>query len=144
MKAIVEAVATSIASEVSGASGWTIQKHSPMWRNPEMGMVLYVYGTRRFPGEFRTTGTREDIYEVAVELMEPASQEDLEREESAELAFQDKVDALVTWADAHEILGASAYRLDYVSLSYQDDLRRELMVRYARMTLHARKTAVYT
>lgn len=144
MKEIVDEIASLIDSEVSEASDWLVQKHSPIWRNPEQGKTLYIYGTRRFPGEFRTTGTREDIYEIVVELMEPANQEDLAREEEGELAFQSSVDLLVAWADSHQNLGDVAHRLDYVSLSYQDDLRREMMVRYARMTLHARANQVYT
>lgn len=142
MKDIVNAIADSIESEI--AEEWTSQRHSPIWRNPEEGPMLYIYGTRRFPGEFRTTGTREDIYEIVVEVMEPADQSDLVREEEAELEFQDRVDQLVTWADSHQLIADVCHRLDYVSLSYQDDLRRELMVRYARMTLQARKNAVYT
>lgn len=142
MKDIVNAVADAIEADISET--WTIQRHSPIWRDPNEGPMLYIYGTRRFPGEFRTTATREDIFEVVVELMEAASQGDLNRDEAAELAFQDRVDQLVTWADANQNLGDDVHRLDYISLSYQDDLRRELMVRYARLTLHARKNAVYT
>lgn len=141
MKDIVNAIADSIEAEVD--QDFTVQRHSPIWRNPDDGDVLYVYGTRRFPGEFRTTGTREDIFEIAVELVEPANQDDLTREEEAELDFQERVDALVVWTDSHQLLEGVAHRLDFISLSYQDDLRRELMVRYARITLHARKTSVY-
>lgn len=142
MKAVVNAVADSIESEIQ--EEWTVQRHSPIWRDPNEGPMLYIYGTRRFPGEFRTTGTREDIFEIVVEVMESADQGDLQRDEDAELDFQDRVDQLVTWANAHQNLGNDAHRLDYISLSYQDDLRRELMVRYARLTLHARANQVYT
>lgn len=136
----MNAIADSIEAEVN--EEFVVQRHSPLWRNPDDGAMLYIYGTRRFPGDYRLTGYREDVYEVAVELVEPASQDDLRREESEELDFQERVDALVSWTDSHQTL-APAHRLDFVSLSYQDDLRRELMVRYARITLHARRDEEY-
>ena len=141
MKQIVEAIASSIATEIPTIG--KIQRHSPIWRDPGEGPMLYVYGTRRSVGSYRTTGYREDQYEIAVELMEQANQEDLKRDQTAELAFQDKADSLVAWADKHQQL-APAHRLDFASLSYQDDLRRELFVRYARVTLLAYMNAVYS
>ena len=141
MKAIVNAVADSIEAEIPTIG--TVQRHSPIWRDPDKGPMTYIYGTRRVIGSYRTTGFREDQYEIVVELMEKADQADLTRDQAEELAFQDKADSVVAWADTHQEL-APAHRLDFVSLSYQDDVRREHFVRYARVTLLAFMNAVYS
>lgn len=139
MNDIINAIADSLDT---ATTGWTVQKFDPVWRDPSDGNMIYVFGTRQFPGEFRTTQTREDIYEVVVEAVEPNNAEPLARDEAAELAFAEFARSLVAWADAHQDLD-DIHRLDYVGLSYAPDVRREMAVRYCQMTLHARKNATY-
>lgn len=143
MKDVVNAIADSLETEVATPNGWTVQRFDPIWRNPEDGPMLYVYGTRMVPGDFRTTGTREDIYEVVVSYMEATGTSDaLTRDETAELDFADKVTSLREWADEHQTL-TGIHRLDYVGISFAPDVRREAAVRYCEMTLHARRVATY-
>lgn len=137
----MDAIAASLTAERPTIG--KIQKHSPIWRDPSEGPMVYIYGTRRVVGSYRTSSYREDQFEIVVELMEQVTQDDLQRDQSAELAFQDKADSVVTWADAHQHLAPVAHKLDFVGLSYQDDLRREMFVRYARVTLIAYKNAEY-
>lgn len=141
MKAIVNAVADSLLVERPALG--TIQRHSPIWRDPEAGPMVYVFGVNRSVASYRTSEHREDVFEIVVEIVERANQPDLDRDEAAELAFLDKADSLVTWADSHQTLPNVAHRLDFIGLSYPDDVSREHFVRYARMTLLAYKNAVY-
>lgn len=143
MKDVINAIADSLESEVGTPGGWAVQRFDPVWRDPSEGKTIYVFGTRQVPGEFRTTGTREDIYEVIVEAVEPSSAEMLTRDEDAELDFAEFAQSLTQWADDHENLPPTIHRLDYTALSYAPDVRREAAVRYCQMTLHARKNATY-
>lgn len=144
MKNIVNAIADSLQTEVATPSGWTIQRFDPIWRNPEEGPMLYVFTTGEAPGGFRTTGTRQDICEVIVELVEATGSTDaLTRDATAELNFLDKAKSLKTWADSHQSLPPNIDQLDYIRLATPADVRREAAVRYAQLTIHARETAVY-
>lgn len=142
MKAIVNAVADSLLAERPALG--TIQRHSPIWRDPEAGPMVYVFGVSRSVGTYRTNEYREDVFEIVVEIVEQANQPDLDRDEAAELTFYDKADSLVTWADSHQVLPSVAHRLDFNGLSYPDDVSREHFVRYARMSLLAFKNSDYS
>lgn len=141
MREIVDAIADSIEPEFSD---FKAQRHDPIWHDPAEGRQLFVFGVRMFPGDFRTTGTREDVYEVAVRIIEPiaTADETLVRDEAAELEFSELATTMRAWADQHQSL-EGIHRLDYVSLSFAPDVRQEAFVRYAEMTLHARKNATY-
>lgn len=142
MNDVIDLIADSIEAEVATPGSWTVQRFDPIWRNPEDGKTIYIFGVRQFPGSYRTTGTREDVYEVVVEAVEPSNTDALTRDEDLELAFSTFAQSLVTWADGHQNLGI-IHQLDYVGLSYAPDVRREAAVRYCQMTLHARKSATY-
>lgn len=147
MRDLIDAIAESLAAEVELADGWTIRKYDPIWRNPGDGKVLYVFVTRESRGGINTNGSREYGYEVALEYVESAAgvQTDVpgtsERDETAELQLLDTAQALQEWALAHDSVGPStqqvAYRLDYQGTDYNPELRRELMVRYFRISLVA-------
>lgn len=141
MKDVVEAIASSIEESFTD---FKAVRNDPIWHDSMEGRQLFVFGVRMFPGEFRTTATREDVYEVAVRLVEPIASQDetLVRDEQAELDFADLATQMRQWADAHETL-EGIHRLDYVGLSFAPDVRQEAFVRYAEMTLHARKNATY-
>jgi hypothetical protein len=144
MRAYIDEIAASIVAEVAGAAGWRLRKHQPLWTTTEDVATLYVYGARRMIGEFRTTGSREDIFEIILEYREPADDQEIsfERSEAAEAALDEKVDALVTWADNHEQL-TSAHRLDYVLANYAPATRRQLPVRAFEVVLQVRDVATY-
>lgn len=141
MKDLVNAIADSLETELDLG---TIQRHSPMWRNPEDGPMVYVFWINDSVGSYRTTGSREDQIQVIVEVVEPAEQLELQREEEAELEFADKLLSLRTWAFDHQSFPDVCHRFDLINLSSPDDVRRELMVRYGRATCVALVDVEYT
>jgi hypothetical protein len=145
MKEAVEAIADAIDDE-DFSDDWTIKKHDPVWRNPQAGKVLAVYGTRRFVSEYRTNSYRYDTFEIVLEYMESAGRQavTLQRDEAAELAIHDVADELVQWVDDHQSLASAGIdALDFVQTTYAPRVNREAMVRYIQITIHARKKSVY-
>lgn len=136
MKQLVDAVATSIVAEVAGAGTWTVEKFDPLWRNPKKGKVLNIYSGRTSPGGARWTGSQEDLVEVIVEYAESSGNQPatLKRDQAAELAAEDVADSLRDWALAHEEGFSPAYRMDWIGTEYVPQVRRELFVRYCRVT----------
>lgn len=144
MKAVVDAVAESIVAEVTNASLWTVNKFSPVWRNPLEGETLHVYATTVVPGTFRTTGSVEDIGEIVVEYAEPVESDVLTRDETAELAAYDVADSLRSWSRDHQAFGSiGVHAFDFVRLDYASGVNREAFVRYCRVTFQARVTQTY-
>lgn len=141
MKELVEAVADSIEAELDLG---TVQRHSPIWRDPAGGPMVYVFWTNESIGSYRTTGSREDLIELVIEVVEPVDQSDLQRDEEAELEFSDKLKALRQWAFAHQAFPGVAHGFNLVGLSSPDDVRRELMVRYGRATCLASVNVEYS
>jgi hypothetical protein len=140
---LIDAISASMVAEVPGAADWRLRKHQPLWVSTVEEPTLYIYGVRSFPGEFRTTGSREDIYEIVVEYHEPATdQEGFERSEQAEADLDGLAQSIQSWADDHQTLGAS-HRLDYISTDYAPNVRRQLLVRAFQVTFQARKVALY-
>lgn len=137
MRALVEAVAESIESEISESSEWTIEQHDRMWRNPKKGKVLNIYPERRFPGQARWTGGTVDIVEISLEYGEPASskQTRLQRDEDASWSADEVVDSLREWALAHEAGFSPAHKLDWAGTDYSPRVRPEMFVRYARCVI---------
>lgn len=148
MKEIVDKIKDLVDAE-SFSDGWTFRKHNPVWRNPSTGKVLAIYGTRRGRGEFRVTGSEENVYEIIIEYTEGASTQtqNLERDEAAELAVCDVLDRLVTWVFAHQTLSLQSlpevHRFDWVETRYPDGVRREASVRYGQVIVQARRNQAY-
>ena len=134
MKALVEAVANSIESEVADASEWTIETTDRMWRNPKDGKNLNVYAERRFDAGARWTGGTVDAVEVTLEFGVPAAskQRRLERDEVATFEADDVADQIADWAAAHEAGFSPAHKMDFVEANYSPRVRPELFVRYVR------------
>lgn len=134
MRALVEAVANSITSEVAASSEWTIEQFDRMWRNPKAGKVLNIYAERRIPSSPRWTGGTMDLVEVTIEYGEPAAakQTRLQRDETASWEADDVADTLRTWALAHENGFSPAWKMDWAGTDYSPRLRPEMFVRYAR------------
>lgn len=133
MRDLVEAVAESIASEVEDASGWTIETHDRMWRNPRSGKVLNVYAERRLPGTPRWTDGTNDLVELTLEYGEPAKQQaKLKRDEAASWEADEAADALRDWALAHQAGFSPAWKMDWAGTDYSPRVRPEIFVRYAR------------
>lgn len=147
MKAVVDAVAASIFAEVTGANTWTFQKSDPVWRNPAKGKVLNVYATTVRPGEFRTTGSVEDVGEIIVEYTEAAPNQlpTLSRDEAAERAAYDTADLIRTWARNHQTFATTppVHRFDLIRVDYAPGVVREGMVRYCRLTFEAAVQSQY-
>jgi hypothetical protein len=136
VNALLTAVAASIVAEVSGAGSWTVKKTDLMWRNPESGKVLNVFLGREIPGLPRWTGGAIDLVEVIVEYAEPAPEntQELDHDETAEFAANDVARSLRTWALSHEDGFSPAYKMDWTGTEYTPQVRRELFVRYCRVT----------
>lgn len=137
MNALLDAVAESIVAEVPGASSWTLEKTDPMWRNPKKGQVLNVFLGREIPGTPRWTGGTMDLVEVVVEYAEPAPENarDLAHDETGEFAANDIARSLRNWALSHEEGFVPAHKMDWSGTDYTPQVRRELFVRYCRVTL---------
>ena len=144
MKAVINTVATSIQTEVVASIGSpTIKKYDRIWRNPTDGKVLSIYGGREFPGEFRTTGNREDIFEVILEYCEPSDAQVLDKVEASELALYDVASALKEWADNHQTL-TGIHRFDWVGTDHSPIMRgQELLTRFFQMRFQARGVEAY-
>lgn len=152
MRELLEVIAGSVEAEVTEASDWTIIKHRPLWRNPELGKCLYVYipnESAASPG-YRTTGSVEDAIEVWLEYVEPAEgqAQNLERDEEAELEALEVGKALKDWARGHQSFGTasfdlptSVHRFDYSDTTYNP--QSELLVRYSRTRCFAYITSEY-
>lgn len=136
MNALVDAVATSIVAEVTGAGTWTLEKVAPMWRNPRKGKVLNVYQGRELPGTPRWTGGTVDIIEIVCEYTEPAPEQarDLKHQQAGEYAANDVARDLREWALAHEAGFSPAHKMDWGGTDYTNQVARELLVRYCRVT----------
>ncbi len=147
MRAIVDAVAASIVSEVSGAGTWTVEKFDPIWRNPGKGKTLSVYGPYLMAGDFRTTGSVEDLNQIIVEYTESAGTsavETLTRNAAAELAAYDQADALRAWAQNHQAFpAAGVHRFDLNRVDFHPGVPRQGLVRYCRLTFEAATVAEY-
>lgn len=135
MKALVDAMATSIVAEVTGANTWTVEKAGTIWRDPRRGKVLNIYSDPTRQGEARWTGSTIDIASVVVEYTEPATEQakKLRRSEAGEQAAEDVADALRTWALSHEAGFTPAYKMDCSEVNYASNLPRQLYVRYCRL-----------
>lgn len=155
VKDVVQAIADSITAEVTDASDWTLQLHDPIWRNPKDGTQLAIYGltdvnasqaANTGGGGFRTSGYHEDIHEIVVEYIEPASkkQRRLTRDEEAELDLYDRAEALRAWSDAHQSLPTvNVHRFDWIRTSHAPTMRQELLVRFFQLNFYARKVNSY-
>ena len=136
MNALIDAVATSIVAEVTGANAWTVEKKDPMWRSPHKGEVLNIFhgGDRR--GEPRWTGGTIDIVEIVVEYAEPAPENarNLEHDQTGEYAANAEALKLRQWALSHEEGFAPAHKMDWARTDYTPNVRRELFTRYCRVT----------
>lgn len=142
---LIDAVSDSIVSEVDEADQWMVEKFDPMWRNPKKGKVLNVYVASTRPGTARWTGGQEDIIDVTVEYGEPAPEQvrNLDRDEEAELAATDIAASLRTWALAHEAGFSPAWKMDWAGTDFTPNVRRELFVRYCRLTFRFTLTVEY-
>lgn len=146
MKDIIDTVVTSILAAFPASTDWEVCKYDPIWKDERRGPQLYVYGQRRRPGEYRTTQTREDIYELVIEYVEPAVEQtqSYTRNEANELAMIEFADDLVAWADGHQLwAGGTAHRFDWIATEYPADVRRELGVRFFRLRLEGRRNSEY-
>ena len=136
MRALVEAVANSIESEVAESSEWQIEQFDRMWRNPKKGKVLNIYAEAGTPAGARTTGGIEKVVEVTLEYGEPTQgQASLVRDAEASYAADEVADALEEWAFAHEAGFSPAWKMDWAGTQYSPRVRAEMFVRYARVTL---------
>lgn len=146
MNSLIDAMAASIAAQVSNASTWTIEKNSPMWRNPRKGKVLSVYQGRELPGNPRWTGGQIDIVEIVCEYAEPAPEQsrDLSHSQTGEYAANDVARDLREWALAHEEGFSPAHKMDWVGTDYTPQVARELFVRYCRVTFQFEVSVSFT
>lgn len=118
----------------------------PMWRDPRKGSYLAVYQLNRRPGEWRTTASRDDVYPVILEYVEPATKQakKLERDPDAERAAREFADEVVEWCDSHQAFGDDGiWRFDFVELLYPDDVAREGLIRYWQAACEAHRVATY-
>lgn len=145
MNALLDAVAASIVAEVDGADDWTVEKKDPMWRNPKKGQVLNVFLGRELPGALRWNTAMMDLVEVVVEYAEPAPENarNLSHDETGEYAANSVARDLREWALAHEGGFSPAHKMDWVGTDYTPQVRRELFVRYCRVTLQFEVVASY-
>lgn len=135
MNALIDAVATSILAEVTGANAWTFKKAEAMWRNPNKGKVLNIYlGTPR-PGEPYWTGGTVDEIEIVVEYTEPAPEQarDLDHDVTGEYAANDVAAALRDWGLAHQEGFSPAHKMDWAGTEFTPQVSRQLFVRYCRV-----------
>lgn len=146
MNALIDAVATSIVDEVSGAHDWTVEKKDVMWRNPKKGKVLNVYPGPERPGEPRWTGGTNDVVEIIVEYAEPAPEnvQNLEHDETGEYAANAEARKIREWALAHPEGFSPAHKLDWIGTEYTPQVERELFVRYCRVRFEAVVEVVYS
>lgn len=136
MRALVEAVANSIESEVSDSSEWEIEQFDRMWRNPKKGKVLNVYAEARVPSQPEFTGGTFDTVEITLEYGEPTQgQPKLERDAEASYSADDVADQLRDWAANHTEGFTPAWKMDWAGTQYTPRVRPEMFVRYARVTL---------
>lgn len=154
-KDIVNAIADSIVAEVDGADAWTILRHEPIWKNPQNGVQLAIYGNveantlltaNAAGGGIRTNGYHEDSYEIVVEYIEPAARKQKRgtRDEEAELDLYDRAEEIRAWADAHQAFpDVDAHRFDWIRTSHAPTFRQELLVRFFQLTFQARKLHQY-
>lgn len=134
MKALIDAMATSIVAEVSGAGTWTVEKAGTVWRDPKRGKVLNIYSEPTRRGEPRWTGGTIDVASVVVEYTEPApEQKNLRRDVTKEQAAEDVADSLRDWALSHEAGFSPAHKMDCIEVNYTSNVRREHFVRYCRV-----------
>ena len=144
MKALVDAVAASIESELATA-GWTIETKDRMWRNPKKGKVLNVYAERRLNTGARWTGSTIDAVEVTLEFGVPTSkQTQLDRDEDASFEADDVADQLADWARAHESGFLPAWKMDFVEANYSPRVRPEMFSRYVRCLVRFEVVAAYS
>jgi hypothetical protein len=144
-KAVVDELARLIENEVPDSTTWTVVRNDPMIRNPKDGPVLSIFTARRFPGEVRTNGYREDVYEIIFDYSEPAGDQaaTLVRDEQAEVDLYDVEASLVDFLDNHQLLPDISHRLDFVATDHAAAVRREAFVRYFQIRVHARVISEY-
>ena len=136
MNALIDAVADSIVNEVEGADEWLVEKKDPMWRNPRKGKVLNVYLGNESPGVPRWTGGTIDLVDIVVEYAEPAPENarNLTHDEEGEYAANAEARKIREWGLAHEAGFAPGDKMDWAGTAYTPQVRRELFVRYCRVT----------
>lgn len=146
MNALIDAVADSIAAEVQGAHDWTIERKDVMWRNPKKGKVLNVYLGAENAGTARWAGATTDIVEIIVEYAEPAPENarNLSHDEEGEYAANAEARKIREWALAHPSGFAPAWKMDFVRTDYTPQVRRELFVRYCRVTFRCEVISEFT
>jgi hypothetical protein len=135
VNALLDAVAASIVAEVTDAATWTLEKKDPMWRNPKKGKVLNIFLGREIPGVPRWTGGTMDLVEVVVEYAEPAPENVRgTHDQTGEYAANSVARSIREWGLAHEAGFAHAHKMDWAGTDYTPLVRRELFVRYCRVT----------
>lgn len=143
---LMDAMATSIASEVTGANAWTIEKKDPMWRSPHAGKVLNIYLGRETPGTPRWTGGTVDLVEIVVEYAEPAPENarNLSHDQTGEYAANAEARKIREWGLAHPEGFSPAWRMDWVGTEYTPQVGRELFVRFCRVTFEFAVNTVFS
>jgi hypothetical protein len=143
----IEVVVHEAAAEQFSAVNVLPEK--PMWRDPRKGPYLAVYqqGERR-PGEWRTTKSRDDVYGVVLEYVEPATKQvqgkKLQRDPEAEQKAREFADEVVAWCDSHQAFGDDGiWRFDFMALRYPNDVPREGLIRYWQVVCEAHRVATY-
>lgn len=137
MNALLDAVATSILAEVTGANAWTFEKKDPMWRNPSAGKVLNIYSGGEQPGTPRWTGGTIAIEDVIVEYAEPAPENarNLTHDVTGEYAANAEAMKIRNWALNHPAGFSPAHKMDVARVEFTPQVDRELFVRYCRVVL---------
>lgn len=144
MNTLLTAVADSLETEVADPD-WTVERVDPIWRNPGKGKVLNVYLGRELPGDPQWTGGTMDVVEIVVEYAEPAPENarNLAHDELGEYAANAEARRIREWALKHQNGFAPAWKMDWVGTDYTPQVRRELFVRYARVTFQLTVSVSY-